>query len=95
MNYLLDTHTFLWFITDSQALSARAKALIESPENRFFLSLASIWEMAIKVSLGKLTMPSPFDDFIELQLKENKFSILDIQVSHPYRRSSSSSVSPS
>jgi PIN domain nuclease of toxin-antitoxin system len=68
MNYLLDTHSFLWFINDDPALSAHAKAPIEESNNTILLSIASVWEMAIKVSLGKLEMPSPFADFVSEQL---------------------------
>lgn len=82
MNYLLDTHTFLWFINDDASLSSAAKALIENPENVIYLSAASIWEMAIKVSLGKLEMPSPFTDFIDRQLHENAITLLDLKTSH-------------
>ncbi len=68
MAYLLDTHTFLWFISDDTALSSSAKMLIENPEHTVYLSIASIWEMAIKISLGKLEMPAPFDEFINAQI---------------------------
>ena len=80
--YLLDTHTFLWFINDDKALSASAKGLIENPENILYLSIASVWEMAIKVSLGKLEVSSPFAEFIEEQLRENNITLLEIQISH-------------
>ena len=79
MNYLLDTHTFLWFINDDVSLSSIAKALIEDPENTIYLSVASVWEMAIKVSLDKLEMPSPFTDFIDVQLHQNTIILLDIK----------------
>jgi PIN domain nuclease of toxin-antitoxin system len=82
MSYLLDTHAFLWFINDDPALSATAKALIEDPENTIYLSVASIWEMAIKISLGKLDIPSPFTDFIDDQLRENTIALLDIKTTH-------------
>lgn len=82
MNYLLDTHTFLWFINDDESLSSTAKALIEDPENAIYLSVASIWEMAIKVSLDKLEMPSPFTDFIDEQLDENTITLLNIKTAH-------------
>ena len=82
MNYLLDTHTFLWFINDDTSLSSTAKALIEDPENTIYLSVASIWEMAIKVSLDKLEMPSPFTDFIDEQLGENTIILLNIKTAH-------------
>ena len=83
MNYLLDTHTFLWFINDDVSLSSAAKALIEDSENTIYLSVASIWEMAIKVSLDKLEMPSPFTDFIDEQLDENTIISLNMI---PYKR---------
>ena len=82
MNYLLDTHAFLWFINDDASLSSTAKALIEDPENTFYLRIASIWEMAIKVSLDKLEMPTPFTDFIDEQLDENTIILLNIKTAH-------------
>jgi len=53
MRLLLDTHSFLWFIEGSTRLSSRARTLIEDNTNDVCLSLASVWEMAIKISLGK------------------------------------------
>ncbi len=82
MSYLLDTHTFLWFINGDASLSSTAKALIEDPESTIYLSVASIWEMAIKVSLDKLEMPSPFTDFIDEQLSENTIILLNIKTAH-------------
>ena len=52
MNYLLDTHTFLWFIAGDNQLSPTARKLIENPTNLSFLSIGSFWEIAIKVSFG-------------------------------------------
>jgi len=54
MKLLLDTHTFLCFIIGDSRLSADARALIEDQANEKFLSVASLWEIAIKVSIGKL-----------------------------------------
>jgi PIN domain nuclease of toxin-antitoxin system len=82
MAYLLDTHTFLWFIIDDSALSSSAKMLIENPEHTVYLSIASIWEMAIKISLGKLEMPTPFDEFINVQIYKNSISLLGITTRH-------------
>jgi PIN domain nuclease of toxin-antitoxin system len=82
MSYLLDTHAFLWFITDAPALSPTAKALIEDAENDICLSIASVWEMAIKFSLGKLKMPTPFAEFVETQLRENDIRLLAITTQH-------------
>jgi PIN domain nuclease of toxin-antitoxin system len=65
MRLLLDTHTFIWFFTDSPRLSDRVKQLIEDDYNEKLLSPASIWEMAIKHSIGKLNFGAPFPQFIE------------------------------
>ena len=54
MRYLLDTHAFLWLASDDARLSARAREVFLSTENEFLLSVASIWELAIKASLGRL-----------------------------------------
>jgi len=71
VNLLLDTHAFLWFIAGSDDLSARARALIENAANRPFLSAASLWEMAIKLSLGKLRLALPFEEIIPQQMLLN------------------------
>ena len=56
MNLLLDPHTFLWFIEGNSNLSNLAKHSIENPNNTKFISIASIWEISIKVSIGKLEL---------------------------------------
>lgn len=81
MKLLLDTHTFLWFIEDSPKLSAEAKGLLES-EADLLLSIASIWEMAIKISIGKLSLASPFDEFISEQLSKNTIKLVPIRLAH-------------
>ena len=67
MKYLLDTHTLLWFLKGDKKLSDRARQLIDSPRNAKFLSIASLWEIAIKVSLEKLILgdrpPNEFGGF--------------------------------
>lgn len=82
MTHLLDTHTFLWFINNDDALSSPAKALIEDSAHTIYLSVASIWEMAIKSSLGKLAIPSPFTKFIDEQLSVNSILLLNISTLH-------------
>jgi PIN domain nuclease of toxin-antitoxin system len=64
MKLLLDTHTFLWFIMGSSKLSKKARELMEDVNNERLLSIASLWEMAIKASLGKLTLAAPFEVLI-------------------------------
>ena len=81
MKLLLDTHTFLWFIDDNPRLSARAKGLLESDAD-LLLSVASLWEISIKVSIGKLTLAQPYDIFIPQQLTNNAVEILPISLAH-------------
>jgi PIN domain nuclease of toxin-antitoxin system len=82
MKILLDTHAFLWIISDAPALSKKAKESFLDQENDLFLSLASIWEMAIKSSLGKLTLKQPIEKFFPAQLQENSILQLDISFRH-------------
>ncbi len=82
MKILLDTHAFLWFVMDSPKISKRATSLIESTENEVYLSVARVWEMAIKVSIGKLRIDESFEDFIMPELESNQFSLLNIEVRH-------------
>ncbi|MBI5846014.1 MAG: type II toxin-antitoxin system VapC family toxin [Deltaproteobacteria bacterium] len=82
MNLLLDTHTLLWFILDDPRLSANAKETVISTDGPVFISPASFWETAIKISLGKYALPVPFKDFWEEQLTANDFSLLPISMAH-------------
>jgi len=82
MRLLLDTHTFLWFIMGSPALTAEARDLIEDVTSEKFLSIASLWEIAIKLSTGKLSLSAPFDELIPQQLSLNGFELLNIKIAH-------------
>lgn len=82
MRLLLDTHTFIWFVTDSPRISITAKTLIEDEYNEKLLSIASIWEMAIKHSIGKLTFELPFMSFITSQMQQNSMELVNIQIEH-------------
>ncbi len=82
MNFLLDTNAFLWFVNNHQSLSAEARDIIEDQNSLIFLSIASIWEMAIKASLGKLIVPLPLQSFVERELSSNEFALLPITVEH-------------
>jgi PIN domain nuclease of toxin-antitoxin system len=64
MKVLLDTHTFLWWITDSPRLSARAREVIRDSNNELFFSAASGWEIAVKARLGRLQLPDNLEQFI-------------------------------
>lgn len=82
MKLLLDTHTVLWFLGGSERLSARARAVIDDPANTRFFSVAGAWEIAIKVSLGKLSLTAPFAELIPRQLHSNAIELLAIQPAH-------------
>jgi PIN domain nuclease of toxin-antitoxin system len=81
MSYLLDTHTFLWFFEGSDDLSKKARTIIENTENIKFISIASIWEIAIKMNLGKLKLDIKLEDLKEEILKNN-FEILPLDFEH-------------
>src|SRR6476646_4631450 len=82
MKVILDTHSFLYFIDGSPNLSSRARAVIEDLNNEKFISKASLWEMAIKVSIGKLTLADNFEDLIPDQIALNGFDLLNIEMEH-------------
>ena len=82
MKYLLDTHTFLWFIAGDKRLSRKARTYIEDMNNEILLSIASLWEIAIKFSLGKLELSKPYATFIPAQLEELEIQTLPIAFEH-------------
>lgn len=85
MKYLLDTHVLLWIITNDSKLSLKAKTIYLDPENDIYFSLAGVWEMAIKSSLGKLSLSKQLDKFIDEHIKGNNIEILKIEVPHVVR----------
>ncbi len=82
MRVLLDTHSFLWFIGGSANLSRVARALIENDAYQPLLSMASLWEMAIKVSIGKLCLGQPLATLVPEQMRLNGVQFLPIEVTH-------------
>ena len=84
MRLRLDTHTFLWFVEGRPRLSASAKKLLES-EVDLLISLGSLWETAIKVSIGRLTLTQPFESFLPDQLAKNEIELLPLTVEHLVR----------
>lgn len=85
MRILLDTHAFLWTSISSPRLSTKASELFLDPRHDLYLSTASIWEMAIKCSLGKLTFHKPFESYILDILQENSIQQLGIEFRHVTR----------
>ncbi len=82
MRFLLDTHAFLWFILDDLKLSSQADCLISNSNNEVVISPASYWEIAIKISMGKYSLPEPYAVFMEREIALNNFLILPIEPKH-------------
>lgn len=85
MSLLLDTQALLWFILDDPRLSGPARESIATADGIVFVSPASLWEVAIKLSLGKYALPIPFAEFWDEQLLTNDFTLLPISVAHTAR----------
>ncbi len=82
MKLLLDTHAFLWYCAGDAQLSDRAKAAIESSGNDRLLSVASLIEIAIKISLGRLSLSMPFQSFVADGIERMRCSIMQLTPAH-------------
>jgi PIN domain nuclease of toxin-antitoxin system len=82
LDLLFDTHSFIWWADEPTKLSSAALAAVEDEDNRLYLSDASIWEMQIKVQLGKMKLKLPLPDLIESQKRNNNVEILPITTEH-------------
>lgn len=82
MRILIDTHVLLWLITDDARLSDHTKRVFLNKQNSLFFSLASCWEMCIKVSIGKLKLSDDWFQRLEQELALNTIQWLPIAPSH-------------
>ena len=82
MKVLLDTHVFIWWDGNPTRLSPQVLALCQNRDNTLMLSITSIWEMQIKLQLGKLTITMPLAELIESQQQTNHLEILPITLAH-------------
>lgn len=82
MRLLLDTHTLYWYTTGDPKLSIQAQTVIQDATNDVFLSPASLWEIAVKVSIGKWLMNQTFETFLDKCLNQYEFRMLPIEPSH-------------
>ncbi len=82
MNLLLDTHAFLWWVTDDPQLSATVRTLITDPDNTIFFSVVSAWEIVIKAQSGKLMLPEPAATYIPSRLETNRFITQSVDLAH-------------
>lgn len=84
MQYLIDTHVLLWLTNNDNRLSAKVKKIFLDDKNIILISQASIWEMAIKISLEKLDLKESIKDFVQTKIIGNGIKILQISTKHFY-----------
>ena len=80
MNLLLDTCVLLWWLDDPDLLSKEASTAIKEPDNRIIVSVVSVWEIAIKESLGKLSSP----DNLKEMIADAEFELMPIDYEHAW-----------
>lgn len=81
MKTLVDTHALIWYITNDKKLPSRSKLIIEDPSSSCFVSIASLWEMGIKNSLGKLELKAGLERIFEI-IEDSGFTLLPITPDH-------------
>ncbi len=82
MRLLSDTHTFIWSFSNTKKLSAIVARELQNPANEIFVSVASIWEMQIKIKLGKMIFKDRLENIIIEQQQVNRIQILPINLAH-------------
>jgi PIN domain nuclease of toxin-antitoxin system len=81
MNLLVDTHAFLWFMAGDRRLSKRARRAIDNSEGEWWLSAASVWELSIKSSLGRVMLPATVDEYFSEKVRQG-LRILAVDWTH-------------
>lgn len=82
MKVLLDTHAFLWLVTGDYRLSEMARQTFLNTENMLFFSAASLWEICIKISLGKISLKRGWLQTIQDEMVVNAIQWLPIEIPH-------------
>lgn len=83
MRFLIDTCALVWFLKDERkSMPGKVMGLVEDPDNEMHVSVAAIWEMAIKASLGRLELPRGMGGLAPQRLEENGFELLGIEFCH-------------
>lgn len=85
MKLLLDTHIFLWWITDDPQLSTKARELIGDGYNTLYWSAASSWEVSIKYALGRMPLPEAPEHFLPAEIEKNRVESLPIIDGHAFQ----------
>jgi len=82
MKLLLDTHVFIWWADHPEKLSSAALSALKDEANELLLSVASVWEMQIKIQLGKLKLSLPLQELIRNQQETNELAVLPVALTH-------------
>lgn len=82
MNILVDTHAFLWFVFGDVRLSKKAERAISHPSGDLHISIASLWELAIKENLGKINLGRSYDRFVDEFVTNRPIGVLTIEIAH-------------
>jgi len=85
MKFLLDTHTFLWWITDDPQLSTKARKLIGDGHNLLYWSVTSSWEVSSKYALGRMPLPEAPEQFLPAEIEKNRIESLPIIDTHAFQ----------
>lgn len=89
MRVLLDTHAFLWWVSSGGSrLSDPARDVLSDGANAVMVSLASVWEMSIKVGTGRMELPDAIERYLPDRLRHHGFDLLPIELAHAYRAGS-------
>ena len=82
MKLLLDTHVFIWWADQPEKLSPAALSALEDEANELLLSVASLWEMQIKIQLRKLKLSLPLKGLVKNQQETNELTVLPVELTH-------------
>ena len=85
MRVLIDTHVLIWWTGESNQLSLLVRDMLADQQTEPVLSMASIWEMQIKTSLGKLSLQMDLPTLVETEMSRNRFILLPIELKHIYK----------
>lgn len=82
MKLLLDTHTFMSWHSDPEYIPKNTLSLLQDPDNEVILSVVSLWEMQIKIQLGKLTLRDDLELMLKIQQEQNNISLISVTLPH-------------
>lgn len=85
MNVLLDSHVFIWQDTDATRITPKVMSIMTDPAKRVLFSVASIWEIAVKIQIGKLRLTDTLEIVLAQQQAKNRFAIISITAEHALR----------